>query len=126
MSEFGEMLRGARLAAGLSQNELGRRSGVNPGTINRLETGEREPTGREQVQALADALGLSPAEADRLAAAAGFEPEALARLGLADPTLVLVADILSDATIPLAQRQDFRIQIILAARRWRPTIPLPL
>lgn len=120
MGEFGEQMRRARLAAGLSQNEMGRRAGINPGTINRLETSERAPTGPEQVQALAEALGLPPAERDRLLAAAGFLPEALLRLGAADPTLVLVADILSDPTIPPAERADFRLQIALAARRWRP------
>lgn len=125
MSEFGATLRRARLAVGLSQNEVGRRSGVNPGTINRLEAGEREPTGREQVSAFAAALALSPAEHDRLLAAAGILPEPLARLGAADPTLVLVAEILADDTIPAGEREDFRTQILLAARRWRPGAVLP-
>ena len=119
MSEFGERLRRERLAAGLSQNELGRRAGVNPGTINRLETGEREPTGRDQALALAEALGLPPAGRDRLLAAAELLPDLVARLGAADPTLVLVADILGDLTIPPPERDDFRLQIVLAARRWR-------
>lgn len=120
MSEFGERLRRERLAAGLSQNELGRRAGINPGTINRLEAGERAPTGQEQVLALAAALGLPPGRRDALLAAAGFLPEPLARLGAADPTIVLVADILADPAIPPAERADFRLQITLAARRWRP------
>jgi transcriptional regulator with XRE-family HTH domain len=120
VSEFGERLRRERLAAGLSQNELGRRAGVNPGTINRLETGEREPPGRDQALALAEALGLAPAERDRLLAAAELLPDPVARLGAADPTLVLVADILGDATIPTPERDEFRLQITLAARRWRP------
>lgn len=123
--EFGEALRRARQAAGLSQNELGRRAGINPGTINRLETGERGPTGREQVAALAEALGLSPLAADRLLADAGLLPDPIARLGAADPTLVLVADILADTRIPAAERADFRLQIALAARRWRREAPLP-
>jgi transcriptional regulator with XRE-family HTH domain len=122
VSVFGERLRRERLAAGLSQNELGRRAGVNPGTINRLETGEREPTGRDQALALAEALGLAPAERDRLLAAAELLPDSVARLGAADPTLVLVADILGDAAIPAPERDDFRLQIALAARRWRPAV----
>jgi transcriptional regulator with XRE-family HTH domain len=120
MSAFGEALRQARLGAGLSQNELGRRAGINPGTINRLETGEREPTGREMIAALAEALTLPPADRDRLLAAADLLPDPLARLGAADPTLVLVADILADERIPAGERADFRLQIELAARRWRP------
>jgi transcriptional regulator with XRE-family HTH domain len=125
VTHFGDGLRQARLAAGLSQNELGRRSGVNVGTINRLEAGERAPTGPEQVDALAAALGLAGPEHDRLLAAAGFMPDAVARLGPADPTLVLVASILADDSLPARERADFRAQIALAARRWRPDTPLP-
>jgi transcriptional regulator with XRE-family HTH domain len=120
MSEFGAALRQARLAAGLSQNELGRRAGINAGTINRLETAEREPTGREQVRALAAALNLAPLDGHRLMAAAGLLPDPLATLGAADPVLLLVADILADAALPAAECDDFRLQIVLAARRWRP------
>jgi transcriptional regulator with XRE-family HTH domain len=121
VSEFGERLRRERVAAGLSQNELGRRAGVNPGTINRLETGERAPTGRDQALALAEALGLPPAGRDQLLAAAELLPDPVARLGAADPTLVLVADVLADPTVPASERDDFRLQIALAARRWRPS-----
>lgn len=120
MSEFGEALRQARLRAGLSQNELGRRAGINAGTINRLETAEREPTGREQVTALAVALDLAPLDRQRLLASAGLLPDPLAALGAADPVLLLVAEVLADAGIPAAERADFRLQIVLAARRWRP------
>ena len=58
MAVFPQLLRQVREAAGLSQNALGRRIDINPGTINRLETGEREPTGREQVLQLAGGIGL--------------------------------------------------------------------
>jgi transcriptional regulator with XRE-family HTH domain len=126
VSQFGEALRRARLTAGLSQNELGRRAKVNPGTINRLEAGEREPTGREQVEALAIGLDLAPAEITRLIVAAGFVPLAMERLDVTDPVLVLVTGILADETIPAGERQDFRLQIVLAARRWRPDAHLPL
>lgn len=121
MSEFGKQLRQLRLAARLSQNELGRRAGINPGTINRLETGERLATGREQVIDLAVALQLGVPERDRLLAAAGMIPDPIARLGAADPLLLLVAEILGDERIPAAERDEFRLQIVLAARRWRPT-----
>jgi hypothetical protein len=77
------------------------------------------------VLALAAALALSPAERDRLLTAADMPPEWLVRLDAADPTLVLVADILADDHIPADQRDDFRRQIALAARRWRPDVPLP-
>jgi transcriptional regulator with XRE-family HTH domain len=42
VSEFGEALRRARAAAGLSQNEVGRRAKINPGTVNQ-PVGARRP-----------------------------------------------------------------------------------
>lgn len=160
VTAFPQRLRQAREAAGLSQNALGRRIDINPGTINRLETGEREPTGREQVLQLAGGIGLESAQTNELVASAGFAPQAYDAVGLAnptllqiatylgapdrsasertaflqlvaqamagplDPTLVAALDILSDERIPAAERREFRLQIALAARRWR-TAPLP-
>jgi transcriptional regulator with XRE-family HTH domain len=68
VTQFGERLRTLRQAAKLSQNELARRAGINPGTINRFEANEREPTGREQVVALAQALELDQFGQDQLLA----------------------------------------------------------
>ncbi len=149
-----------RDAAGLSQNALGRRIDINPGTINRLEAGEREPTGREQVLQLAGGIGLDGEQTDQLVAAAGFAPRAYDAVGLdhpallriaaylgagdrseaeragflqlltlavagpLDPTLGAALSILTDEEIPETERQDFRLQIALAARRWR-VVPLP-
>lgn len=160
MTAFPQVLRQMREAAGLSQNALGRRIDINPGTINRLETGEREPTGREQVLQLAGGIGLDAEQTNRLVASAGFAPQAYDALGLDNPTLLQIAsylgaadrnpadraaflrlltlamagpldptlnaalDILSDERIPAAERQEFRLQIALAARRWR-AVPLP-
>jgi transcriptional regulator with XRE-family HTH domain len=160
VTAFPQRLRQTREAAGLSQNALGRRIDINPGTINRLETGEREPTGREQVLQLAGGIGLDGEQTNELVAAAGFAPQAYDAVGLAnptllriatylgspersateraaflqlvaqamagplDPTLVAALDILSDERIPAAERQEFRLQVALAARRWR-AVPLP-
>lgn len=160
MTAFPQLLRQVREAAGLSQNALGRRIDINPGTINRLETGEREPTGREQVLQLAGGIGLDAEQTNRLVASAGFAPQAYDALGLdnpallqiaaylgavdrnpadraaflrlltlamagpLDPTLSAALDILSDERIPAAERREFRLQIALAARRWR-AVPLP-
>ena len=54
-------LRQLRQSAGLSQRDLGRRSGVSPGTIYRLENGLRGAY-PVTVRKLAAALGVSPAE----------------------------------------------------------------
>jgi hypothetical protein len=39
--------------------------------------------------------------------------------------VLLVADVLGDATLPRGEREEFRLAIALAARRWRPATPLP-
>jgi transcriptional regulator with XRE-family HTH domain len=56
---FSENLRRIRLAAFLSQAELGRRSGVHAITITRLESGRTAPSTRT-VRALAATLGIEP------------------------------------------------------------------
>ncbi len=117
--DFPTLLKGFRERAGLSQNGLADRVDRDPGTINRLESGKRAPVNRELLEALAGALGLGPAERDQLLAAAGHVPAAYARLGLADPDLRLVAEILADEAIPSEDRREFRLALRLAARRWR-------
>src|SRR5215218_616048 len=92
----GSLLRGWRERAGLSQNALARRMGVNPAYVNRLEHGGRGAHNRELVESVATALDLSRAERDRLLTVAGHWPSAISQLGPADPTLQLVADILAD------------------------------
>ena len=114
------MLRSLRETAGLTQSGLARAVGVNSGYISRLEAGERSAPGVDLVRALADALGLAPAERDRLLAAAGYLPSSLAQLDPGDPTLALVVRILGDEAIPPAERDEFRTIIRLVARRWLP------
>jgi transcriptional regulator with XRE-family HTH domain len=58
---FPDNLRRVRLGQFLSQAELARRSGVHALTITRLESGRTAPSTRT-VRALAQALGISPAE----------------------------------------------------------------
>lgn len=54
----GEHMREARLKAGLTLRELGSISGVQFGTINRIETG-RNNGSIQTIELLADALGLT-------------------------------------------------------------------
>ncbi len=49
-------VRAARLAAGISQTELGNRVGLNQATISRIERGRQEPS-LTQIQRIAAALG---------------------------------------------------------------------
>ncbi|MCL5074504.1 MAG: helix-turn-helix domain-containing protein [Chloroflexi bacterium] len=119
MEDFRQLLSRYRQRAGLSQNALARRVGVNPAYINRLEKGSRGAGKRWLVEAVVEALGLGRGEGDMLLAAAGHLPTALLRLGPLDPTLQLVADVLSDEGIPESQKELFRLHIRLAAMPWR-------
>ncbi len=129
MEEFGALFQRWRERARLSQNALARRMGVNPAYVNRLEHGGRGAGNRELVESAAAALGLSPSERDTLFAAAGHWPSALEKLGPADPTLRLLADVLTDPALTARDRRLFRLQVRLAALPWRPLLldePLPL
>lgn len=119
LDSFGHELKRLREAAGLSQNALAKSAGLNASYINRLESGEREPPRPETVILLAEGLGASREERDRLLVAAGHLPTAMARLGPGDPTLGLVADILADESLPARDREEFRQVISAIGKRWR-------
>jgi DNA-binding CsgD family transcriptional regulator/transcriptional regulator with XRE-family HTH domain len=67
MSEpgFGERLRRARLAAGLTQEELAERAGLSVRGISDLERGARRAPRRDTLALLADALKLDEADRER-------------------------------------------------------------
>lgn len=62
-ASFGARLRRARLAAGLTQEELAERAGLSARGIQDLERGLRATPQRETVRRLAAALGVPPGEA---------------------------------------------------------------
>ncbi|MEU3958222.1 helix-turn-helix transcriptional regulator, partial [Streptomyces achromogenes] len=68
--EFGAVLRRLREKAGLTQDELERRSGVSVSTIRGLETGKRRNPRMTTVQQLADALALRSGDREELLRAA--------------------------------------------------------
>ena len=115
---FGQALRTLRERAGLSQSALARKAGLDPSFINRLESGQRSAD-RAVVEALIGAIDLPPADADRLLAAGGHLPAVFARLGLHDPTLQFVAQILGDEGLSAEDRAAFRQVVELIGRRWR-------
>jgi transcriptional regulator with XRE-family HTH domain len=78
----GHDIRRAREAAGLSQAELGRRSGLGVRTVRRVEAGQGSPEGRT-IAALRRVLGL-PVE--------GAPPDPIAVLRTVD-TIDLIAEI---------------------------------
>lgn len=70
MAGFGELLRGFRTSAGLTQEQLAERSGLSVGAIATLETGRRRYPRPVTLDALADGLGLSTTDSGVLRAAA--------------------------------------------------------
>lgn len=58
---FGKAVRDARTAAGLSQEELAHRSGLDRSYIGGVERGERNPT-LSVIEKIAEGLGVSLAE----------------------------------------------------------------
>jgi transcriptional regulator with XRE-family HTH domain len=123
MDTFGAVLQGYRRRAGISQLALAKISNVHASIINRFERDERQPADRDMIDRLAAGLKLTPFEHDRLLAAGGFFPNAIERLGAADPDLLLVANLLADERLTAADRDDFRALLRLTARRWLPPAP---
>src|SRR5689334_19100839 len=76
---FGAALRSMRLAAGLSQAALAERAGLSEKAIGALERGDRTSPRPATVVVLAQALGASPADRERLLAAAHAEAGATER-----------------------------------------------
>jgi transcriptional regulator with XRE-family HTH domain len=122
---FGQQLRLLRERASLSQNALAVAATTDPGTVNRLESGKRAPVNRALLDRIAAALSLSDDERERLLGLAGHMPDSLARLGTTDPDVLLLADILSDTSIPEDEKNDLRDGLRIMARRWRRSTTAP-
>jgi transcriptional regulator with XRE-family HTH domain len=103
---FGTLLHRFRLRAGLAQNALSRRTGINVGTVNRLERDQRLPASRDQALALAGALALSVAETNRLLNAAGLPAEGFGPAITGNPAIVQLVNLLQDESIPAADRDE--------------------
>ena len=68
-ASFGSYLRGLRLAAGLTQEELALRAGLSPNAVGALERGARRRPYPHTVRSLSDALNLPEGERAALLAA---------------------------------------------------------
>lgn len=124
---FGALLRSLRVRSGLSQNQLARRSGVDPAYVNRLERaspGSSSLPSRKVVLALAETLEAGPVDVERLLVAAGLCPEAIVRLGGWDASLGDIAEVLADARLSHDDRAELRELLRIVAGRWRtrPTV----
>ncbi len=118
MSTFAELLKRYREETGQSQRALSRSSGVNPAIISRMESGDRSPSGPDQVMALARALDLDAGRSDSLLASAGYWPRAILSLGPQDETLRTVANVLASPQVSKGSRLRFRRTVQLLAEQW--------
>lgn len=69
---FGDVLRGYRLRAGLSQSELAEKANISEAAVGLLERGLRKAPHRHTIVLLAQALGLEPDERETLEAARAY------------------------------------------------------
>jgi class 3 adenylate cyclase len=99
---FGELLRHARQAAGLTQSELAERAGLSVRGINDLERGVRRTPRRDTVVLLAQALRLSDEEYAAFSEAArrSGEPTARANVNTALSPLATTQSESTLATLP--------------------------
>ncbi|MGE5619217.1 MAG: helix-turn-helix domain-containing protein [Sphingomonadaceae bacterium] len=118
MAVFAQLLKGYREGSGLSQRALARASQINPAIISRLESGDREPSGPEQVLAIARALGLDPERTDALLSSAGHWPRAILELGPSDESLLMVARVLTGPHLEDAAKVRFRRIVSILAEQW--------
>src|SRR6266487_5313435 len=78
-ARFGRLLRGHRVAAGLTQEILAERSGLSVEAISTLERGFRQHPRKDTVRMLSQAMRLAPVDEEALTAAARRAPSPRAR-----------------------------------------------
>jgi transcriptional regulator with XRE-family HTH domain len=75
MPVFGEVLAELRARERISQTELGGRIGYSKSMVGKWERCETDPPPRHVVEAVEEALDLSPGDVDRLLISAGYQPK---------------------------------------------------
>lgn len=124
---FGALLRALRLEVSLSQNQLARRSGVDPAYVNRLEKAVADSRGmpsRDVVLRLAETVEATRTSTERLLIAAGHCPESIMQAGRWEPVLGEIVDILADSRLTPSDMDDFRDLLRIVVGKWRPAARL--
>ena len=97
MNTFADMMLYLRKKYGASQRIVAEGSGFDKSFISRLESGDREPTSREMILRLAEGIGASPEDSDKLLLTAGYMP-VQAQAMLNNPELARLDDLMATAT----------------------------
>jgi transcriptional regulator with XRE-family HTH domain len=118
MPEFSELLKSCREQARLSQRALAQVTNINQAIISRFESGDRGPSGAEQVLAIIKALELDQARADALLSSAGYWPQVYVSIGPNDPTLFTIARLLANDRVGPARKERFRRLVAILAEEY--------
>lgn len=105
--QFAALIREARSTAGISQDALADRAGVNRSTVIRWEGGDASRPDPDQVRRVCRVLGIDPR---RAAVALGYlAPEEVDPVGAArmDPHLEEVLTILQDPAVPASEKDNW-------------------
>jgi transcriptional regulator with XRE-family HTH domain len=113
---FGGYLHELRRERGLTARALASLAGVHHTYVSKLERGDRQAPDEPVVEALAAALGVSPAQLDQLRWRAGLTPRGAGAPGQDDPTLTLVAEALSNPALTDPARDQLRRAIAQAVQ----------
>jgi transcriptional regulator with XRE-family HTH domain len=139
VSEFAKLLSDFRKRAGISQYALAKKIDMNPGHLNRIEKGERNAPKRNTILKISEVLGLREEEKAELLIKARYAPPAvnigkkcyqiseslvyesplegkeIAKMAyssdISNPTVRLLAEVLSDPSIPPKRKSEMEREI---------------
>jgi transcriptional regulator with XRE-family HTH domain len=114
---FGGYLHELRRERGQTIRQVAAAAGVHHTYVSKLERGDRQAPEEAVVEALAAAVGATPAQLDQLRWRAGLAPRGAGAPGQDDPTLTLVAEALGDPSLTDRERDFLRQGIAQVARR---------
>ncbi|HXI18820.1 MAG TPA: helix-turn-helix domain-containing protein [Chloroflexota bacterium] len=114
---FGGYLHELRRERALTVRHLASGAGVHHTYVSKLERGDRQAPEEPVVEALAAALGATPAQLDQLRWRAGLTPRGVGVPGNDDPTLTLVAEALGSPVLTDGARDQLRQAIAQAVHR---------
>jgi tetratricopeptide (TPR) repeat protein/transcriptional regulator with XRE-family HTH domain len=108
--QFASLLRGYRLASGLTQEALAERAHLSARAISDLERGLKRSPRRDTVELLATALSLSPRERSTFdVAARGLDPGFRAQ---SDPLPDAVSPVRIDAAVPSLVGREHELSLL--------------
>lgn len=115
MTPFTEMLRFMRAKYNVSQRIVAEAADFDKSFISRLESGDRRPN-RDTVLLLADAIGLTPEDADKLLLSANFMPVQPTAM-LANPELARLDDLMAAASADKREWAKNAVSDVIAVLR---------